>query len=178
MQIKDNETKIRLAHQQGKAYQEAVDYLKKIVEGYDEKQVDDYLITVCAEEAEGLYHLEDGQLEWEDPAEGLNAHLEIIVQDADDKRFIPELNVQATLYTEDNKIIQEKHHPFLWHPYVFHYGANWKIPEEGKYFIEVKISAPRFHRHDVVKGKKYPRQVKLEFGPVKMETERKLHAPE
>jgi hypothetical protein len=58
------------------------------------------------------------------------------------------------------------------------HGANWKIPAEGEYYVEVKITAPGFHRHDVVKGNKYPRQIKLEFGPIKMETERKLHAPE
>lgn len=178
MKIKDNETKIKLAEQQGSAFQEAVDYLKEIVAGYQEQVVDDYIVTVCAEEAEGMYHLEDGELTWEDPAEGLNAHLEIIIQDADDKRFIPQLDVVATLYSEDQEMEQEKQHPFLWHPYVFHYGANWKIPKEGNYSVEVKISAPRFHRHDVVKGKKYPRQVTLHFGNLKMETDRKLHAPE
>lgn len=178
MQIEDNKTKIELANQQGKSYQNAVDYLKKIVSSYQEEKVDDYIITVCAEEAEGLYQLEDGELEWQDPKEGLNSHIEIIVQDADDKRFIPELNVHATLFTKDKEIIQEKYHPFLWHPYVFHYGANWRIPAEGEYWVELKISAPRFHRHDVVKGKKYPRMINITLGPLKMEAERKLHAPE
>ena len=29
--------------------------------------------------------------------------------------------------------------PFLWHPYLYHYGTNAKVPGEGPYTVRVRI---------------------------------------
>jgi hypothetical protein len=53
--------------------------------------------------------------------------------------------------------------PFLWHPYLYHYGTNARVPGEGPYSIRVRIDPPTFMRHDPVNGKRYERPVELVF---------------
>lgn len=47
-------------------------------------------------EANGMYHLMNGKLQWEEPQDE-NAHFEVAVRDGADGRFIPQLTVYATL---------------------------------------------------------------------------------
>ncbi len=88
MEIEDNQKKIKLAEDQGKAYSAALDYMKEM-DNHAEKEVDDYIISLASEEAEGTYQLEDGKLEWKTPQEGFNTHLEIVVRDKKDQTFYP-----------------------------------------------------------------------------------------
>jgi hypothetical protein len=53
--------------------------------------------------------------------------------------------------------------PFLWHPYLYHYGTNAKVPGEGPYTVRVQIQAPTFMRHDPVNGKRYAEPVRVVF---------------
>jgi hypothetical protein len=52
---------------------------------------------------------------------------------------------------------------FLWHPYLYHYGTNARVPGEGPYSIRVRIDPPTFMRHDPVNGKRYEEPVELVF---------------
>ncbi len=177
MKIKDNETKIRLAKQQGKALEEAADYMKNM-DTFVEKEVDDYIITVVSEEAEGTYRLKNGELEWKVPPKEFNTHMEILVRDKDDKRFIPGLKISAKIFGEDEKLVEEKEFPLFWHPFLLHYGANFHIPKAGKYKVKVNIPAPTFPRHDELKGKRYGKDVEIEMPPLKLSAGRKPHGPE
>ena len=56
----------------------------------------DYLIGYAVEDAEGLYHMRGNTLEWVEPQDE-NAHVEIVVRNAVDGRFVPNLTVYATL---------------------------------------------------------------------------------
>lgn len=176
MKIEDNEKKKKLAEDQGKAYSAALDYMKNM-DNHAEKEVDDYIISLASEEAEGTYQLENGELKWNTPKEGFNTHLEIVVRDKKDKRFIPGLKIKGKVYDEDKNLIVDTDFPFLWHPFLLHYGAFFKIPKSGKYKVEVEIPAPTFHRHDEIKGKRYGKDVKTEI-EIEMETGREPHGPE
>lgn len=176
MDIEDNQKKIALAEQQGKAFSEALDYMKEM-DNHAEKEVDDYIISLASEEAEGTYRLQEGELKWNVPEEGFNTHLEVVVRDRKDKRFIPGLKIKGKIYDEGENLIAEKDFPFLWHPFLFHYGAFFKIPKEGNYHVELEIPAPEFHRHDEIKGKRYEKDVKVKM-QIEMEAGREPHGPE
>ncbi|MGI0108307.1 iron transporter [Salinimicrobium sp. WS361] len=176
MKIEDNEKKIKLAEDQGKAYSAALDYMKEM-DNHAEKEVDDYIISLASEEAEGTYQLQDGKLKWNTPEEGFNTHLEIVVRDKHDKRFIPGLKIRGKVLDDQGKDIIETDFPFLWHPFLLHYGAFFKIPKEGKYKVQLEIPAPEFHRHDEIKGKRFEKDVQVEI-EIEMETGREPHGPE
>jgi hypothetical protein len=53
--------------------------------------------------------------------------------------------------------------PFLWHPYLYHYGTNARVPGEGPYTVRVRIDPPAFMRHDPVNGRRYERPVEVVF---------------
>lgn len=176
MEIEDNARKIELAEKQGKAFSEALDYMKNM-DNHAEKTVDDYIISLASEEAEGTYQLKNGKLEWHVPKKEFNTHLEIVVRDKKDQRFIPGLNIKAKVFNEKDELVVEKDCPFLWHPFLYHYGAMFEIPKEGKYTVEVSFPAPEFHRHDEIKGKRYEKGVQIRI-PIEMETGREPHGPE
>ncbi len=176
MEIKDKEKKKKLAEDQGKAYSAALDYMKSI-DNHAEKEVDDYIISLASEEAEGTYQLQGGELQWNTPEKDKNTHLEIVVRDKKDKRFIPGLKIKGKVYDDQDNLIIDTDFPFLWHPFLLHYGAFFKIPKSGKYRVQVEIPAPTFHRHDEIKGKRYEKDVKVDI-EIEMETGREPHGPE
>ncbi|MEZ4867815.1 MAG: iron transporter [Caldilineaceae bacterium] len=136
------------------------------------KQTGDYLVGVAVEEAEGLYHRQDGRLVWQEPQDE-NAHIEIVVADGSDQRFVPGLTVYATLIDTQGKEIGTHEQPFLWHPWLYHYGRNWQVPGDGEYTLRVQIDAPDFSRHDKINGQRYAEPVTVEFTGVKIKAGQK-----
>jgi len=63
--------------------------------------------------------------------------------------------------------------PFLWHPWLYHYGRNWTVPEEGEYRVRVRVEPPTFMRHDHENGRRYLEPVEVEFEGVPVEPGRK-----
>jgi uncharacterized protein involved in high-affinity Fe2+ transport len=137
-----------------------------------EKPAGNYIVAYAIEEAEGMYHLEGDQLVWHDPQQE-NAHIEISVRDAADNRFIPGLSVYLTVTDSSGKQIGRHQQPFLWHPWLYHYGRNWQLPGDGKYNLQVEIDPPQFHRHDKKNGKRYAEPVTVRFEKVDIETGQK-----
>lgn len=167
-----DEEQIRLAREQGHALQRAVEHMTRKEAHGAETTVGDYLVGYAVEEAEGLYELADGQLTWREPG-AENAHLEIVVRDATDGRFIPGLSVHATLIDAGGNEVGTHEQPFLWHPWLHHYGRNWRVPGDGAYTLRVRIDPPRFARHDKVNGKRFTEPVEVEFTGVRIETGQK-----
>lgn len=175
MQPSDKATKkgLQYAREQGQAYQQALEYMTTQVAHCSKKSVDDYIIGSTVEEAEGLYHFKDGSLEWEEPGD-TNVHVEVAVCDAGDGRFIPSLTVYATLIDSQGKEIGTHQQPFLWHPTLYHYGRDWKVPGDGDYTLRIRIEPPTFPRHDKTNGKRYTQSVEVEFPQVQIKTGRKV----
>ncbi len=168
-----NERQLEMARAQGEAYQHALNHMAT-KEAHDggEQPAGDYIVAYAVESAEGMYALNDGKLEWQAPTSE-NVHVEVSVRDAADNRFIPGLNVFATLIDPDGNTIATHQQPFLWHPWLYHYGRNWEVPGDGEYTLRVRIDPPTFMRHDSKNGLRYTDRVEVEFKNVKIETGQK-----
>jgi hypothetical protein len=167
-----DEQQLRLAQAQGNAFQQAVDMMTKQEAHGAEQRAGDYLIGYAIEHAEGLYQLRDGQLQWHEPQDQ-NAHVEVVVRDGADGRFIPGLTVYATLFDGNGDQIGRHQQPFLWHPWLYHYGRNWHVPGDGEYTLRVRVEVPDFPRHDKLNGKRFAEPIEVEFSHVMIETGQK-----
>jgi hypothetical protein len=178
--IPDAQTKDTLKQAQGNAYTDALNYLAKIVDYSDSTIIDDYIITLAAEESEGMYYeSEDSdKITWHTPDKDQNQHIEIVVQDKDDKRFLPELEITAEVIDGEQNSMGVKSCPFLWHPYIFHYGSMWNLSGKGTYSVKLTIKRPKFGRHDEVFGKRYLRDVAVTFDNVQITPSREAHGAE
>jgi uncharacterized protein involved in high-affinity Fe2+ transport len=174
----DHEKKENLVKAQGITYSLALDEMKgKDIHATCE--IADYIVSVACEEAEGMYMYDtQGKLHWMIPEKNHNQHFEVVVQDKNDKRFLPGLTVKAKLLNVDKKIIEEMTVPFIWHPFLFHYGINISISKKGKYFAQIDIEKPAFHRHDQTYGKKYEIDVAVTLGPLTLTPGRKEYGEE
>lgn len=155
------------ARAQGEAYGRALQYMvEEVADTGGEERSGDYLVAYAIEEAEGMYWLEDG-LVWREP-EDENVHIEIAVRDAADGRFVPGLDVRVTLIDETGKELGIEDHSLVWHPMLYHYARNWKVPGEGMYTIRVEFDPPRFGRHDEVNGRRFAEPGRVEFEGVRI----------
>lgn len=164
---------LQFARVQGGTYKEALEFMaNEEADDGGETRAGDYVVAYAVEHAEGMYALKDGGLIWQEP-EDTNAHIEISVRDAADNRFIPNLEVTVAVEDSQGNRLGEHTQPFLWHPWLFHYGRNWKLPGDGVYNLQVHIKAPTFMRHDRLNGKRYANDVKVSFEKVNISTGRK-----
>lgn len=161
---------LEMAKKQGEAYRKALSHMtEEVATDGGEQRVGDYIVGYAVEEAEGMYHRENGELVWREPTDE-NVHVEISVRDGADHRFVPGLSIEATLVGPDGSDHGTHELPFLWHPWLYHYGRNWRVPGDGEYTLEVRIAAPDFPRHDEENGKRYAEEVEVEFTGVEIET--------
>ncbi len=162
---------LSLAREEGDAYQRSLDYMvEEVAHTGAKKRVEDYIVGIAQEAAEGMYHLErSGELVWKEPGDE-NCHIEVSVSDASDHRFIPALDIEATLVSRDGETIGPFPVPFLWHPGLYHYGANIIVPGDGTYAAKVKIAPAGFARHDKTNGKRFANPVEVEFSGIAIKT--------
>jgi hypothetical protein len=159
-----------LARAQGAALEEALRAMDRESDsGVHRQRAGDYEIAVAVEEAEGMWGRSDVELEWEVPGDA-NCHVEVCVRDGADGRFVPDLRVVVTLVTPAGDIVGTNEHPFLWHPWLYHYGRNWTVPVGGPHRILVEIDSPSFHRHDHENGRRFREPVEVEFTGVEITT--------
>ena len=164
---------LELARIQGRALQQAVDAMDEESDsGVIVRRAGDYEIAIAVEEAEGMWEWQDGELQWQNPDEE-NCHVEVCVRDGADGRFVPALDVTVTLVDPDGNELGTHEQPFLWHPWLYHYGRNWTVPEAGEYTVRVRVEAPRFARHDHENGRRFLEPVEVEFEGVEIETDQK-----
>lgn len=154
---------------QGDAYGEALRYMtEEVAKDGGKQRVGDYLIGYAVEDAEGMYEFRAGTLTWQNPKDE-NVHLEIVVCDASDGRFIPAVQVTATLVTPSGEELGPYEQVLVWHPMLYHYARNWTVPEDGDYTLRVHIEPPTFMRHDEINGRRFTDAADAEFTGVKIE---------
>lgn len=152
-----------LARKQGEAYGDALQYMvSSVADDGAEQQAGPYTVGYAVEKAEGMYLWKDGTLEWMDPGD-TDQHVEVAVRDASDGRFVPALTVHVTLIAPDGTEVGTHEQPLLWHPMIYHYGRNWKLPADGDYTMTVRIEPPTFMRHDEVNGRRFTDAVETTF---------------
>ena len=166
-----DQNQLAMAKAEGDAYQKSLEYMVgDVADVGGKKQAGDYFVGFAQERAEGMWTLHgEGQLEWEEPGDE-NCHLEISVSDAGDGRFVPYLMVYATLTAENGETVGPSEIPFVWHPGVYHYGKNLKVPGDGGYTLDLRIEPPTFMRHDEVNGKRYAKTITVKFENVQVKT--------
>lgn len=166
-----DQRQLELAEEEGEAYQRSLEYMvNEVAHTGGTTESGEFIVGYAQEEAEGMYGpTGDGQLEWTEPTEE-NCHIEIAVCDATDKRFIPNLTVEAALTDEDGNRVGPFEVPFLWHPGLFHYGRNVEVPGDGRYTLDVTVDPPEFKRHDEQNGDRYAEGVSVTFEDVDIQT--------
>ncbi|MFP3853247.1 MAG: iron transporter [Anaerolineales bacterium] len=158
-----NLNQLELARSQGKAYVKALRHMVELVaDGGEEQRAGDYIVAYAIEGPEGMYHLEGDGLVWREPGDS-NLHIEISVRDGSDDRFVYGATVYVTVIDQDGKNVGRHEQPLLWHPWLPHYGRNWKLPGSGRYDLKVEIEPPKTPRHDEKNGKRYAERVELTF---------------
>jgi len=167
-----NQEQLQLAREQGDALQYAVETMTEREAHGRAVRAGDYLIGYAVEEAEGMYRLQDGTLQWQNPQEE-NVHVEVVVSDGADGRFIPYLTVYATLIDPQGQEVGTHLQPFLWHPWLYHYGRNWSVQNDGEYTLRVRVEVPDFPRHDKTNGDRFTELVEVEFTGVQIKTGQK-----
>lgn len=154
---------LEMARRQGEEYQKSLQHMAtQVANASGEQRAGEYIVAYAIERAEGMYHLENGELTWREP-EGDNAHIEISVRDAADNRFVPGLSVHVRTIDSTGADVGKHEVPFVWHPWLYHYGRNWTFPSSGAYTLEVEIDAPQFPRHDEMNGKRFADSVSVVF---------------
>jgi uncharacterized protein involved in high-affinity Fe2+ transport len=155
---------LEIARHQGDVFGDALDHMiTEVADLGEEVNAGPYLISYAIEDAEGMYLPgKNGSLIWQE-ANGENLHLEVSVRDAADGRFIPELIVHARLINSQGEDVGLHQQNFIWHPWVYHYGRNWRVETSGTYSLEVEIKAPTFARHDKKNGHRYTQDIKAIF---------------
>jgi hypothetical protein len=154
---------------QGKAYRAALDYMaNEVAKDGGVQPAGEYLVGYAVEDAEGMYHFADGELTWHNPTDE-NVHVEVVVCDAADGRFVPAVTVHATLITPSGEELGPYEQVLVWHPMLYHYARNWRVPEDGEYRLRVHIDPPTFMRHDEVNGRRFEKPVDVEFTGVTIE---------
>jgi hypothetical protein len=140
---------LRLGRAEGAAYGRTLKHMTgDVAEAGDAVRHGDYIIGYAVEKAEGMYMPgRTGRLKWMEP-KAANAHIEVSVRDAADGRFIPVLDVTVTVTNSGGKKIGKHKEPLVWHPYLYHYGRNWRLPGDGRYSLRIQFPAPKFHRHE------------------------------
>jgi len=147
-----------------------VDHLTALVaDDGGERRAGPYLVGYAVEEAEGMYEWAEGELVWREPGDD-NLHVEIAVRDGADGRLVPGVTVTVTVADAEGRELGTEEHPLLWHPMLYHYGRNWRVPGDGDYTLRVRIEPPRFTRHDRINGKRFTEPVEVEFTGVRAVT--------
>ncbi|GIJ26392.1 hypothetical protein Vqi01_15540 [Micromonospora qiuiae] len=160
-----------VARAEGDAYRRAMQAMAD-EEGAVMAQAGDLVIGFVNEAAEGMYALDGDRLVWQEAAQDANVHLEVAVADAGDGRFVPGLSVRLEL-TRDGVPVLATELPFLWHPFLHHYGTNAVVPDEGPYRVRVRVEPAGFMRHDPVNGRRYAEPVEVHFDDVRLTNGRK-----
>lgn len=162
-----------MAKEQGDTLGKALRHMTQEEADGEERRVGDYLIGYAVEHAEGMYMLQGSELVWYYPRDE-NTHIEISVRDSADRRFVPGLTVRLTVLDKEENEVGTHIQPFIWHPWLYHYGRNWVLPGDGEYIFQVYIEAPDFPRHDKKNGRRYAESLEVEFQNVHLETGRKI----
>jgi uncharacterized protein involved in high-affinity Fe2+ transport len=144
---------LTVARREGDAYADALHAMAD-EDGAVVTRAGDYLIAFVNEEAEGMYERDGDRLVWREAAPEATTHLEVAVADGADGRFVPGLTVHVDVEQDDHTLVYADL-PFLWHPFLYHYGSNAKLPGTGPYDVTIRIDAPDFMRHDPINGRRY-----------------------
>ena len=139
-----------VADPEAKAFRDTLANMYRTAIGGKDQRAGDYVVANANEYSEAYWSFENGHFalatEMENAATR-NAHIEVAVMDAKTGRFVPGLQVTARLTAPDGRVLGTHQEPFMWHPWLWHYGENWRIPHGGRYSVHVHFDPPPYARY-------------------------------
>jgi uncharacterized protein involved in high-affinity Fe2+ transport len=142
--------RVALAQREGAAIERPLlEMFSSVAVNGAQTRTGDYLVVIAIERAEGYWMPMGKDVAYnivESQSAAHNAHVEVGVRDAATGRFIPGLDLSATVL-RDGREVGTKHEPFMWHPWIHHYGENWRVPGTGRYSVRVHAAPPPFRRY-------------------------------
>lgn len=165
-----------LVRAQGDAYHQTTQAMYAQANDGKDKPLGDYHVGYAIEYAEAYWHfphdsITGHKLKYTSNVEGSarrNGHVEIAVLEARTGRFIPYLNVRGTLLGPQGEDFGTQSIPFMWHPWLYHYGENWRVPATGTYRLRIHADAPTFRRYGRQVGQAFASAIDTEFDNVKI----------
>lgn len=119
---------------------------EEIKENGGEQTSGKWKIGYIVEEAEPWFESHDGHQTRRPPADGETNHIEIIPQEAETGRIVPDVPARLEILDASGKVVDAKDLNFYYSTF-FHYANNFSIPQPGKYTLRATLQAPTFMRH-------------------------------
>lgn len=157
----------------GDAYGETLQTMYKQANDGKDTTTGDYTVAYAIEYAEAYWFYDDGNFRYKQEVEqsaDKNAHFEALARDRKTGRFLPNLNVTVNV-SKGEKQIGEFMLMFMWHPWLYHYGENWRVPRsDDNYRLHIHMDAPAYKRYGKTEGKQFTAPVDVDFSNVKVLT--------
>jgi uncharacterized protein involved in high-affinity Fe2+ transport len=162
---------IDLARREGNAVDGSLADLLQNHGSGSEVRSGDYRVAAIVQSSTGHWEAQAGKLRYVHPDSGAvgSVHLDVTVRDAATGRVVPGLSVRATVLNSRRKEVATYHLPFMWHPWMNHYGLNVPVPGRGAYTIRVRADAPAFRRYGSTALKKFNRPINVQLLGVQFE---------
>ncbi len=133
----------------------------------------DYFVAYAIEYSEGYWFYDDDDFRYKSENEQsakTNAHFESLARDLQTGRFLPDLNTTITVAKGDRQIGTFKQ-MFMWHPWLYHYGENWRVPKgDDDYRLHIHMDAPAYRRFGKTDGRQFTAPIDVDFKGVKVKT--------
>lgn len=160
------ESNLALARPEAQALRNTLANMYKTAIGGRDLRNGDYIVANANEYSEAYWEFENGKFVYATEMENSaarNSHVEVAVMDSLTGRFVPGLHITASLTDASGHHLGNHLEPFMWHPWLWHYGANWRIPHNGLYTVHVHFGPPDFARYGKKVGDIMSRPVDLDF---------------
>lgn len=142
---------LRLARAEGASVRRATDALLATARpSVGQRRAGNFEVAIAAGPPSSLWTVAGGALRYHaHPATGgaNDVHLDVVVRDVRTGRFLPGLPVTATVLDARGRAAWSGALPFMWHPWLSHYGSNVRLRATGRYTVRVHIGAPPFRRY-------------------------------
>lgn len=163
------------ARQQGRAVMKTLHEMWRQGTSGDLKRIGTYHLAVAVEYDEAYWYYPPGSntltyKQDEEASTERNSHIEVAPLDSRTNRFIPVQHVTVTVYDRQGRPIGTHREHFMWHPWLWHFGKNWRVPDTGAYRLRVRFDAPTFRRYGRKAGRRFARPVDVMFGPLRIAT--------
>lgn len=173
----DPGTALALAKAQGAALARAYAEMSRGVANQGtETIVGEYRVAYAVEYAETFWRMSEGDLVYDarpEQSAETNAHVEVAVFDALTGRFLPGLSVHVSVVDAAGRPAGTEAVPFMWHPWLHHYGRNWRVPRAGDYRLRIHVDPPIWARADRELGRRFVEPIDVVFDAVHVFTGQK-----
>jgi hypothetical protein len=166
----DGSLALALSRKEGAAFASAIEAAirRKGRSGYHQR-AGDYDVALIVSPATGSWNMRDGKLVYLAPdSSAAIHHIDVTIRDGATGRSVPGLNVRVTLLNSRKREAGTFVLPFMWHPWMNHYGANVAVPASGRYTIRVRADAPAYRRYGAGALKQFNRALDVDVRNVRL----------